>query len=63
MDEVFDLGVDALERFSVLAVFRMSDLVAVGFEIVPTFRTPHVRIAFVDQPAYRRCSRSIISGS
>ena len=56
MDEVFDLGVDALERFPVLAVFRMSDLVAVGFEIVPTFRTPHVTIAFVDHPeqAYRR---------
>ena len=44
--EVDDLASDQLERFPVLVVFEMSALVEAGFEVVPTFRTPHVTIAF-----------------
>ena len=56
MDEVLDLGADPLERFGALAVFGLVALMDAGFEVVPTFRTPHVTIAFVDEPAlaYRR---------
>ena len=44
--EVDDLAADQLERFPVLIVIRIADLEAAGFEVVPTFRTPHVTIAF-----------------
>ncbi len=44
--EVDDLAADQLERFPVLAVFEMATLVEAGFEVVPTFRTPHVTVAF-----------------
>jgi hypothetical protein len=44
--EVDDLAGDQLERFSVLAVFELATLVDAGFELVPTFRTPHVTVAF-----------------
>ncbi len=44
--EVDDLAADQLERFPVLAVFELTALVGAGFEIVPTFRTPHVTVAF-----------------
>lgn len=44
--EVDDLAADQLERFPVLAVLRIADLVEAGFEVVPTFRTPHVTVAF-----------------
>ena len=44
--EVDDLAADQLERFPVLVVFRMNELADAGFEVVPTFRTPHVTIAF-----------------
>lgn len=44
--EVDDLAADQLERFAVLAVFEMAALVGAGFEVVPTFRTPHVTVAF-----------------
>jgi hypothetical protein len=44
--EVNDLAADHLERFPLLGVFAISDLQAAGFEIVPTFRSPHVTIAF-----------------
>ncbi|MGH8993310.1 MAG: hypothetical protein ACRDZ7_17515 [Acidimicrobiia bacterium] len=44
--EVDDLAADQLERFPLLALFRIADLREAGFEVVPTFRTPHVTIAF-----------------
>lgn len=45
-DEVEDLAADQLERFPVLAVFELTALVEAGFDVVPTFRTPHVTVAF-----------------
>ena len=44
--EIDDLAADQLERFPVLVVFDVVALHDAGFEIVPTFRTPHVTIAF-----------------
>ena len=44
--EIEDLAADQLERFPVLVVLRLPELLAAGFEVVPTFRTPHVTIAF-----------------
>ncbi|MGQ0466708.1 MAG: hypothetical protein ACT4QG_15455 [Sporichthyaceae bacterium] len=44
--EVDDLAGDRLERFPLLACYRVADLRAAGFEVWPTFRTPHVTIAF-----------------
>lgn len=44
--EVDDLAADQLERFPVLAVFELTALVEAGFDLVPTFRTPHVTVAF-----------------
>ncbi len=35
--EVDDLAADQLERFPGLAIYRIADLEAIGFEIVPTF--------------------------
>jgi hypothetical protein len=45
-DEIDDLAEDQLERFPVLVVLAMDKLIEAGFQIVPTFRTPHVMIAF-----------------
>ena len=45
-DEVDNLAADQLERFPVFVMFRIGDLEAAGFDVVPTFRTPHVTIAF-----------------
>jgi hypothetical protein len=44
--EIDDLAADQLERFPVLVVFATGQLRAAGFDVVPTFRTPHVTIAF-----------------
>ena len=44
--EVDDLAATQLVSFARLALFRIADLEAAGFEVVPTFRTPHVTIAF-----------------
>jgi hypothetical protein len=44
--DVDDLAADRLERFPVLRLYRPEVLEAAGFEIVPTFRTPHVTLAF-----------------
>jgi hypothetical protein len=44
--EVDDLAADQLERFPVLAVFEIAALLDAGYEVVPTFRTPHVTVAF-----------------
>ena len=45
-DEVLDLGEDRLDAFETLFVYRVVDVVAAGFEIVPTYRSPHVTITF-----------------
>jgi hypothetical protein len=37
-----------LERFATVVVFRRTDLVALGIEVVPTFRAPHVTLASAD---------------
>lgn len=47
--EVDDLAADQLERFPVLAVLTVAALDAEGFAVVPTFRTPHVTIAFTGE--------------
>ena len=44
--DVDDLAGDQLERFPLLRLYRPAVLEAAGFQIVPTFRTPHVTIAF-----------------
>lgn len=44
--DVDELGAGPLRRFPILAIYSLADLEAVGFEVVPTFRTPHVTIAF-----------------
>ena len=49
-DEVVDLGAHHLDRFARLFVFELSDLVTAGFEVVATFRNPHVTITFVEEP-------------
>lgn len=48
---VDDLAADQLERFPILRVYTMDALMAAGFEVHPTFRTPHVTIAFTDLEA------------
>ena len=45
-DEIEDLASDHLERFPELVILSIGALEQAGFEIVPTFRTPHVTIAF-----------------
>lgn len=47
--DVDELGAGPLRRFPILAVYTVADLEAAGFEVVPTFRTPHVTIAFVGE--------------
>lgn len=47
-DEVLDIGEDRLDAFETLLVYRVADVVAAGFEVVATFRSPHVTIAFYD---------------
>jgi hypothetical protein len=43
-----DLASDLLERFEALLVYPLAGLVDAGFEVVATFRKPHVTIAFHD---------------
>jgi hypothetical protein len=43
-----DLASDLLERFEALLLYPLEKLVGAGFEVVATFRTPHVTIAFTD---------------
>lgn len=40
-----------LINFGMVTVFGLSDLVAVGVEVVPTFRRPHVTLAHADAEA------------
>lgn len=44
--DVDDLAADQLERFPALSVLTIADLDGCGFEVVPTFRTPHVTVGF-----------------
>jgi hypothetical protein len=44
--DVDDLAGDQLEPFPILRLYRPKVLEMAGFEIVPTFRTPHVTLAF-----------------
>lgn len=45
-EEVDHLAFDRLDQFAKLRVYRVADLEAAGFELVPTFRTPHVTVAW-----------------
>lgn len=45
-DAVDDLAADLLERFPVLRLYEPGALEAAGVEVVPTFRAPHVTLAF-----------------
>lgn len=47
--DVDDLGAGPRRRFPVLGLYRIADLEEAGFEVVPTFRTPHVTIAFTGE--------------
>jgi hypothetical protein len=47
-DEVLDLGEDRLSTFATLFVYRLDDVIAAGFDVVATFRSPHVTISFYD---------------
>jgi len=47
-DEVLDLGEDRLDAFATLFVYRLADVIDAGFEVVPTYRSPHVSITFYD---------------
>ncbi len=47
-DEVLDLGEDRLDVFATLFVYRLTDVIDAGFEVVPTYRSPHVTITFYD---------------
>jgi hypothetical protein len=49
--EVDALCAARLIRFSTVVTFRVADLVAVGVEVVPTFRTPHVTLCHVELEA------------
>lgn len=44
---VDDLASDLLERFPFLVVYEVVALLDAGLEVVATFRSPHVTIAFV----------------
>lgn len=47
--EVDDLASTRLRRFRLVRVYLVADLVEAGFEVVPTFRTPHVTLAWRDE--------------
>lgn len=47
-DEVDVLCETRLERFADIVVFRRLDLIAIGIDVVPTFRRPHVTLAHAD---------------
>ena len=47
-DEVLDLGEDRFDAFATLFVYRLADLIAAGFEVVPTYRSANVTITFYE---------------
>lgn len=50
-DAVDDLAADLLERFPILRIYDPAALSASGIEVVPTFRAPHVTLAFIELDA------------
>lgn len=58
-DAIADLAADQLERFPGLRIYRAGDLVAAGIEVVPTFRSPHVTLAFTDLDAGLRALHTV----
>jgi len=50
-EEVEVLCETRLQRFETVLIFRRSDLVEAGIEVVPTFRRPHVTLANADLDA------------
>ncbi len=51
-DADFDeLAATVLERYPVLRIYRPGALRALSVEVVPTFRSPHVTLAFTDLEA------------
>lgn len=50
-DAIADLAADQLERFPLLRVYDPAALIGAGLEVVPTFRSPHVTLAFADLDA------------
>ncbi len=49
--EIDALCLASLERYGTVVVFRRSDLLALGLQVVPTFRRPHVTVAHEDLDA------------
>lgn len=47
--DIDDLASGQLVRFELLGIYRVSALRAAGYEVIPTFRTPHVTIAFTGE--------------
>ena len=47
---MLDLAEDRLDQFETLFVYGIAALIDAGFEIVPTYRSPHVTITFYDEP-------------
>jgi hypothetical protein len=45
---VADLAADQLERFPLLRLYDPGALTVAGIEVVPTFRSPHVTLAFTE---------------
>jgi len=52
--DIDDLAGDQLERFPLLRLYRPAVWEAAGIEIVPTFRTPHMTIAFDGEVGLQR---------
>lgn len=44
--EVDDIASSRLRRFELMRIYLIADLVVAGFEVVGTFRSPHVTIAW-----------------
>ena len=58
-DAVADLASDQLERFALLRLYRPEALIAAEIDVVPTFRSPHVTLAFADLEAGLRALETI----
>ena len=46
---MLDLGEDRLDAFATLFVYRLAEVIDAGFEVVPTYRSPHLTITFYDE--------------
>jgi hypothetical protein len=46
-EELADIAAGQLVRYPLLGVYMVEVLEAAGFDVVPTFRTPHVTVGFV----------------